>query len=145
MLPLVPISAGSLSLSPTTYKIGQLISIPSAGVQGLVIEAAAGQTASLQEWQSSSATTLGKVDGTGVVHTYVGQQIGNDADSTYYVGTGTPPTYTIPYRHQHKFGTSSGAVVGTTQAFAGWCVYGQPTQDDSAEAASWGIILRDNE
>lgn len=59
---------------------GNIITPAASTTKGLVIKAASGQTANLQEWQNSSGTVITRVDSTGAL---IGTASGNVALSTF--------------------------------------------------------------
>lgn len=64
------ISGVAYLASANTFTVApQQITINAAGNKGLIVRAAASQTANLQEWQNSSGTVLAKVDSSGWVYT----------------------------------------------------------------------------
>ena len=57
--------------------------------------------------------------------------------------TGSPAGNVFPVKFLHQIGTPGTPVPQTNQAFVGWATYKERTLDDSAEAASYGVILTD--
>lgn len=83
------------------------------------------------------------VTGTGAQYGPGSLLVGNDHNSDYGPQTGSPAGNVLPIRFQQVIGTAGVTVKQTTQAFVGWAKYKERTVDDSAEAASWGVILTD--
>lgn len=135
-LPLTPITPNALAITPyvSTASLTILADSAATGTGDIIFKTGATEMGRIP---NAAVSGTGKQYGPGAL------VFGNDHSSDYGPNTGSPAGNVIPIRFQQLIGTAGTPVKQTTQAFVGWAKYKERTVDDSAEAASWGIILTD--